>query len=771
LRQGFESLQTEALSAEEPSRDVHLADYWAVFWKRRVLIGLCVGVVLVATIVKTFLAVPLFKATVILDVEKDKGSPLDVGGTQFYDWYQPEFLPTQTRLMQSRQVAERVVKRLSLAENEEFNPPSRWAEKKKPGSVEKAPASDPTPRLAQAVQGGIETTPIRGSNLVELSYVSTSPKLAADIANAVADAYIEWNTESKYRMVGQASQFLGAQIEKLKGEVDETEKKLQAYSRQKDIVSMDPQANITMQKLESLNKDYTAAMGDRVSKEAKYYELQTARPEATAETLSSGLIPQLRNEQARLEREYAEKLNLFKPEWPAMQQLRSQIQKGKQHLDSVILETVTKAREQAQIEYQTALRKEESLKEVLRSQKLEAMTLNSNAVEYTNLKVEVSTKRTLLDSLLKRQSETEVASRLSGQRESNIRIVDRALLPTSKFSPSYRKNGMMGLLLGLAAGVGLAFFLEYMDRSLRKPEQVEQYLGLPALGVIPTVGLSHKKGYGYGGYGYGGYGYDNRRKKSKPATASGVEELPPSIELLPHEHPRSTTAEAYRAFRAALLLSRAGGVQSLVITSGFPSEGKTSTAVNLGIVLAQLGKSVLLIDADLHKPRLHEILKLSNRTGLVSILAEEVEPTRAIQATQVPGLSCITSGPGTPNPSGLLSSEAMEKLLEFARMNFDYVITDSPPVQAVADALILGAHTNGVVLCVKAGKTPREQVARARDVLRLSNVRILGVLLNNLAEKGPGYGGKYYYRSGTELAYGDVQPEAQKKVAERVKRA
>jgi capsular exopolysaccharide synthesis family protein len=202
--------------------------------------------------------------------------------------------------------------------------------------------------------------------------------------------------------------------------------------------------------------------------------------------------------------------------------------------------------------------------------------------------------------------------------------------------------------------------------------------------------------------------------------------------------------EAYRAFRAALLLSRAGGVKSIVVTSGFPGEGKTTTALNLAVVLAQLGKKVLLIDADLHKARLHEVMKVSNRIGLVSILAQEIDALTAVHATAVPGLSIITAGPNSPNPSGLLASEAMRQLLKAGEKTFDYIVFDSPPVQTVADALILGNLVDGVVLCVKGGETPREQVVRARDRLLRANVRILGVLINNLSEPSAGYRGKYY---------------------------
>ncbi|HEX9606370.1 MAG TPA: polysaccharide biosynthesis tyrosine autokinase, partial [Gemmatimonadaceae bacterium] len=346
-------------------------------------------------------------------------------------------------------------------------------------------------------------------------------------------------------------------------------------------------------------------------------------------------------------------------------------------------------------------------------------------------------------TLLKRNAETQVTSRLRGERLSNVRVVDRALPPHVRFRPSYRQNGLMALFLGGALGIGLAFLLEYLDRSLRTPEQVERILKLPALGIVPSTRQ------GGGGHGYG-YGYVKRLKKS-PDTGKD-EDIP--IELLPHHQPRSTVAEAYRGFRTALLLSRAGGVKSIAITSTLPGEGKTTTALNLAVVLAQLGKSVLLVAADLHKARMHEILRISNRVGLVSVLAENVAPTSAIVTIKnIPGLSVVVSGPTAPNPSGLLASESMTKFLQFASDNFDFVILDTPPVGPVADALIIGNQCDGVVLIVKGGATPRDQVTRTRNRLQRSNVRILGVLINKLEEDAYGYG-KYYSYYGK--AYGDT---------------
>lgn len=719
--------ELESVSSAE-NREIHLSEYWAIVRKHARLILLVLAVVLAATAVITLLQAPTYRSTVVLNVEKNRSTPFDIDeGRSLYQGYDPEFLPTQTRLMQSREVAERVVDRLRLTSNPAFAP--RVSGFFSDGAATEADPQIARVQAARTVQQGVSVTPVRGTNLVELSFTAGDPETSARIANALAESYIDWNLEARFEVLGQANRFLVTQSEQLRGEIDQLERQLQNYGREKGIVSLERESNVTMQNLESLNRDYSAAVADRVAKEARYQELRTANPTSIADTLSNGLITQLRNEQARLEREYAEKLNTFKPEWPAMQQLKAQIDKGQQHLTTVINETVAKARDNARSEYQTAMRREQSLKAVMAGQKNEALVQNTNAVEYNNLRLEIDSKKALLNSILNQQAETEVSSRLRGERVSNVRVVDQALPPSSRFRPSYRRNALLGGFLGLALGVGLAFFLEYLDRSLRSPQQVEQYLGLPTLGIIPSTSRSTAPSYSYG----------LRRREGRDKK----EEV--AIELMPHAHPRSTIAEAYRDFRTALLLSQAGGMRSVVVTSALPGEGKTSTAVNLAAVMGQIGRKVLVIDADLHKPRLHQVFQVTNRRGLVSVLAENADPLTAIAQTKIPNVSVMPSGPSTPNPSGLLTSNSMVELLAAATRNFDFVIVDSPPVGPVADAIVLGHHSDGVVICTRAGRTPRDLVRRVRDRLAFSKVRILGVVINDLSAD-PTQKDAYYYK-------------------------
>jgi capsular exopolysaccharide synthesis family protein len=759
-------LSTDRLANEdrldESSGEIDLAAYWAAFKRRWKLVAACLLLALGAGLVQSFLETPLYRATLTIKVEPEKFSPVEMGLTPAYymPWTPAEFLPTQLALLRSREIAERVVQRLDLTSGE-----GAGRKRAALGSASREKASrEETMRAAREVQANVGLNVMKETSIVELSYVSPSPKRAADVANAVADAYIEWNYESRSREMSQASKFLQTQIEQLKSEVEERERKLTEFGLSKDIYTMNPSESAPLSKIDALNKDLSSALADRVMKEAKYSELMAAPAETIADTLSPSVV-QLRNEQAKLEHDYEQKLNIYKPDWPAMKQLKLQVLRGKQHLDEIINETVSKAREAARNEFLAAQRREQSLKDVLKGQRVEAAQLNSSTVEFANLRVELSTRRALLDTLMKRQSETEISSRMSSVRQENIRIVDRAVPPPVPFSPSYHRNVSQALSVGLVLGIALLVLLEYMDRSLKSPTQVEQYLKLPSLGVIPAVGMSGRA-YGYGSrrYGYGQvYGYVQRlaSKRGEPAAPPEVAK----IELLPNLQPRSLITEAYRAFRTSLLLSRAGGVQTIVVSSAFPGEGKTATALNLAAVLGQLNKKVLLIDGDLHKRRIHEVLKGSNRVGLVSVLAENVPPERAIQPTGTAGISVLPAGPLSPNPSGLLSSEAMTLLLAHARKNYDYVVIDSPPIQPVSDGLILGSLSDGVVLCVHGGKTAREQVARVRDKLRQAKVEVLGVLINNLRASEAG-AGSYGYGYGYAYGYGYGAPEeAEKKAA------
>ncbi len=725
--------------APEPESEFHISQWLEVIRRRRRLLILVAALVITASVLLFFVTPRVFRATTVLQIERKSSTPITLNDAVDYDsWVDAQsFYPTQYRLLQSRGMAERVVKNLRLADDPVFNP-SRSS--LFPIEGRSATAADDAARLgalARQVLGGVEVNPIRNTRLVEVSYNAPSPELAARIANGFAEAFIDWGVETRFASVGKASSFLTSQVENLKQEIQDKQAQLQAYSRREGIVALDPASNVTLQRLEALNRDYTAAMSARITAESRYKEFQSASPEVVASSLPGSFVGQVQAELGRLEREYANKLSTYKPEWPAMQELKAQIDKTR----SGLTEAVSKARDSARTDYQTALRREQSLGAELARQKNEAMSLNSASVEYQNLKVEVSTPPALLDDLVKKQSETEVASRLSGTRDSNVIVVDRALVPGGPYRPSLRRNLMLGLVLGLGLGLGAVFFVEYLDRTLKSAEDVDRILGLPVLAVIPDV----SSGGGSYGYSYSYYGYGRSRggrsKKRSRLTSSGEETQ--SIELLPFTKPRLAVSEAYRSLRTALLLSSADGLKTVVITSAVPGEGKTATAANLAVVLAQLGRDVLVVDADLRKPRLHEVFGVSNRYGLVNCLTGNAEFEQVLLRTSVPNLYVTPAGPIPPNPAELLSSARMREYVAAVSQRFDYVIFDSPPALPVTDATLLGAMTDGVVLCVGAGQVLREDARSCRERLQLSGVRVLGVALNRYRVGHGHFGSRY----------------------------
>ena len=694
--------------------ELDVSAFLDVLRRRRKLIGIVCTTVLVVAGLLYVVQPRTYRSSTTLQIEREDAVSIAVEDIFRIDGVNSEYYETQYSILRSRGLAEKVVRALGLAQDPVFNPPRAswfgWG-----ALPEEADDAVVLGELASDLLDDLEVNPIRRTHLVEVAYVAPTRELAAKVANGVADAFTNWGIEKRYRTVGRASSFLTSQIETLKEEIADKEAQLQAYSRRTDIVALDPTSNVTLQGLQALNRDYLAAVSTRIDKEAWHRELTSATEEAIADSLSQGLVSQLRTDQAQLERKYANELATYKPNWPTMQELKAQIDKGQQNLDTVILETVSEARQAARTEYQTALRREQSLAAELARKKQEAMELNSASVEYNNLMVEVSTRRSLLDDLLRRQSETMIASRLEGTGESNVIVVDRALIPLRAYRPSLVMNLALGLVLGVMFGVGGAFLVEYLDRTIKVSEEVERVLSVPVLGTIPDISEGSGSPYDYG-----------TRKTKKPGAKPEV-----SIELLPKFQSRHFASEAYRSLRTALLLSTAEGLRTLVVSSAGPREGKSVTSSNLAVVMAQLGRNVLIVDADLRKPRLHEIFHVSNCTGLVSYLTGHAPLESIVLPTNIPHLFVTPSGPMPPNPAELLSSSRMKAFLEIVReQDYDCIILDTPPVLLVTDATLLGAQSDGVLLCLRSGMVERADASACQERLKVAGVKILGAVLN-----------------------------------------
>ena len=756
----------------EPESEFNLAEYLGMVRRHWKLVAAAALVCMAAGSIHYAITPKAFMATATIQIERRTLAPaLSSQAPWLESYFDAEYYPTEYKLLESRGLAERVVKRLDLLSDPAFNPRGAGRDPSRAATAEDDQAA--LGGLADRVRSGLAVEPVRNTQLVEITYRAASPAFAARAANGFADAFIDMGIEYRFTSAGKTSTFLTSQIETLKKQVEDKEAKLQAFSRRTDIVTMEPSSNVTLQRLAALNTTYIEAKNARIDKESTYKGLLTTPPEAIADSLQPGVLGNLRSEELKLERDYEAQLKVYKPEWPAMVTLKGEVDRTKQHINAVVREAVDTARKGALAAYATALRQEQAIESEINKLKSQAMDQNSKAAEFQNLDVDIKSSRELLDKLMREHQENEVQARLQDTRDSNVHVVDRAMVPGGPFYPSLRKDASYGLLFGLLLGVGTALLIEFLDRSVKTAEEVERRIGLPTLAVIQDIAEAGRAYGYYGRYGYGdGYGYGAERPPVArvqpgrgarpqagdgdtgsqgsqgghggwPGRKKGGVNAPTQIELVPHELPRTQISEAYRSLRTALLLSSARELKVVAVTSAAAGEGKTATATNLAIVLAQLGRPVLIVDADLRKPRLHQVFKVSNQTGLVSHLTSTVESDEIVHATTIPNLWITPSGPIAPNPSELLSSDRMFDWLRAVRTRFEYIIVDTPPALAVTDATIVGVIADGVVLTLRSGKVTREEARLCRDRLRQADVRILGAVLNRYRSTHSGLGRRY----------------------------
>lgn len=730
------------------TQEVHLSHYWNVIYKRWKVALSIVLVVMLGTYLASEFAKPLYRSAIQIQIEKENPNQLTVEDLFGIAPSDQEFLQTQYVLLKSRGLAERVIDDQKLLSDPEFYAP---------GIAGKTPAQIAQIRssMAGVVSGPIEVNPVRNTTLVDVGYVSSSPRLAQKIAEGIGESFIRLNNEKKFESVREASEFIDKQIAQIRADIAATRQNLQAYGESKGIITSADANSIPVQRLQKVNSDLQNATNLRLEKQNAYDSLLRTNPESV--TNSDDLVRQLTDEESKKTREYSQKLTVLMPSHPDMQTLKNTIDRTHQARLAAIKAAFERAKDAAHREVIAAQQSENQMYSALNVQKKETMTMNVSAAGFIDLTNTLQSKQSLLETLEKRQNETEVTARLRGSTSSNIHVVDHAELPTARFNVTMRKNLQSAFPLGVVLGLAAIFFLEYMDRSIKTPEELERVTKFASLGVIPSANTAGRGGYGYGGYGYGGRG------RLRPVAEPG--ETQQGIDLLPHSDSRSAIAEAYRAFRTSLLLASASSPKVIVISSTFAREGKTTTAVNLATVLAQMGKPVLLIDADLRRPRLQKVFRGKMNLGLVNYLAANIPLDDVIQETQVPNLSLILSGPTPPNPSELLGSDRMKHLIHEIRARFAFVIFDSPPVMAVTDSIVLAANADGVVLCVHGGQTARDVVQRAAERLRQSNIPVLGAILNNLDLQQYGYSFKktyYDYYDEDSRSSKDKEPPVQR---------
>lgn len=676
----------------------------------------------------------------------------------FNNGYQdPVYFNTQLQILTSTALLTRVAKNLDLEHNPDFLHPRDSGHslvtsvKNLVGAGKSATSTDPPPRTdeqnqlalqtnatvsaadaerllpyVEVLQGGETVKPLNETRVIQIFFKHQDPEIARKVNNMIADTYVLNNLERRTVTSNTAGDFLQKRIAELQSEIRQGEEQLINYSKNHQILSLDANQNTVVDRLAGLNKQLLEAENERKSAEAAYRAgTAPGALSAQAETATKNTVAETEAKVAELKQKRAQLLLDYTEKYPEVKDIDQQIASLEKTATQLRTHNESVVKTNLETQYQQALQKEKALRDAFEKQRAETITQNEAAVNYKIFQQEIETNKTLLDGLLQRAKENDVI--LAGT-PNNIHVLDYATKPKFPVAPRRRQMVALAALLALILGIALARYLDYLDDSIGTSEEVESFLRLPALAVIPALA-----------------GTTSRRLLSAmPSKKNGRKG---GEELLLHSSQRSPLAEAYRQLRTSVLLSSPGGApKTLLVTSSQPGEGKTTTVVNTGMILAQTGARVLLVDADMRRPRLHSIFGIDNSNGLSTILATrptEAEILALIQQHEESGLYLLPSGRVPPNPAELLGSDQVRGLIGVLENNFTHVIIDSPPVASFTDGVLLSSLADGVILVVHGGSASRNVVKRARQLLTEVGAKIFGVVLNNVSVRRQDY---YYYK-------------------------
>jgi polysaccharide biosynthesis transport protein len=640
-------------------------------------------------------------------------------------YWSREYYETQYKVITSRAVAQRTADKLQLGQNLKFlgleglNDPAERERRRL--------TADP----AAILQGRVKAEPVKDSRIVRIRVEDGDPEQAALLANAVAEAYIAENLGVKTSTTQNASEWLEQQLADLEVKMEKSGKDLFDFKRQHDIVatSWEDRQSMVSQRLTAVNEALTrarvqkaqlAARNEAVESLGKSLDKLDQEAESLQLVASSQPIQALKVRYLEAKAECADMKLRYLEHHPKLEACETKVSMARASLQHEIQTALGSA----QKEYQEVAKTERNLLALLNETKTDAFGLNQYEREYMELKRTHDNNQRIYEALLKRLKDTGVTGML---QVSNVRILDRARPNQGPVRPNVRQNLLLALMVGLLGGLGLAFGAEYLDTSITSQSQIEERLGLTFLGIIPTI------------------------EKNVDGTAQ---------DLVVHQNPKSAAAECLRSLRTNLLfMSPEKPLKTILVTSSGPQDGKTTTATALAEVMADSGNRVLLVDADMRRPRIHRIFNVPNSAGLSSLILGEVKLDDLVKTTVVPNLSVLTCGPVPPNPAELLHTEAFATLLEEMARKFDRVIIDSPPVGVVSDSVVMATRVDGTLMVLKAGRTSRDVARQAVRSLTDVNARIFGAVLNDLDLEDQKYGQYYYYyRYG--YYYGDKKEHA-----------
>jgi succinoglycan biosynthesis transport protein ExoP len=700
--------------------------YWAMLHKRRGVVLTCLGVSLAIAVLYNYTTRPVYRATTQILIDRD--TPNVLPNKELVDLVQGgmDYYQTQYQLLKGRTLAERAVERLKLQRHPELatgpmmNP---WERVRRffgrPPSAVVDTSGIPLSPAAAAFRSRIDVDPLPGSRLVNLHFRAYDPQVATDAVNMLAQLYIEQSLELRFTTSTEATGWLSDRLKEQQVKVEAAEKALQEYREREGLVNQEEKQGLVEQKLEVLNGAVLDARTERIAKESLYNQIAGLGPgqiETFPLVLGSEPVQALKAELASLQKEEAKLSENLGDRHPDMVRVRQQIRTTEEKMRAE-MRNVARA---AESDYRTALAKEARLAATLEAVKKEAQETNRKSIEYGVLKRDVDTNRQLYQDLLTKTKQTGLETEL---KTTNIRVVEKAERPRGPISPNKMRNYQVAIILGLLVGVGLALGFEHLDNTFKTPEDVKEHLQVPFLGMVPDVELK---------------------------LPSGAIRGPSALYML--KNPSSALADAYRVLRTNLIFTSAETTGRVVLfTSASPGEGKTTTLANLAVALAQNGAKVLAVDGDLRRPTLNHHFGLQKTPGLSDLIVGKAAASQAIQSTRVNGLQLLACGYQPPNPAELLGSPMMKQILDAIRAHYDWVLIDTPPLLAMADAPVLCALVEGVVLVLAAEVATKPAVMRAIDQVHSVGGKITGVVLNRVnLERNSYYYSQYYgeyYRS------------------------
>lgn len=716
---------------DEDTKPFDIFKYLRIAAKYKWLIAGITAAVLAITAVSTFMTTPIYKATASIQIEREASKIIEKGDVVNEEVGGQDFYQTQYQLLQSRTLAERVASALSLGNDKAFNQevaPSLLGLLKSKlmglifsadaadGEADVKPPEDRNKAAAVRLQDGLDVQLVRGSRIATISFNHPDPAVAQRVANGYAEVFITDNLDRRFEATAYARRFLEERLAQLKSKLEESEKQLVEYADEKGIITVGEGKTVIDADIEALNAKLSEARYEKMRLELVWQRVESADGLEISEIRANQTVQENRKLRSELSAQYQQKLNVFKPSYPEMVQLRSQISE----LDAQLAQAVTAVKADIKSSYEASRISVAMLEAELQKTKDTLVEQRNRSIQYNILQREVDTNRQLYDGLLQRYKEIGVAG---GIGTNNISFVDKADTPRFPASPKVPRNLLLGLLAGLALGFMAAFGLDFLDETFKVPEDVEKETGLPVVGVVPL-----------------------------PKGGASLDES-----LRDH---RSPISEAYRSLRTSLQFSTPQGLpSSLLITSSMPSEGKSTTSIGIADTFGKMGLKVLLIDADLRKSSLHKRLQLRNERGLSNYLIGGIEAADTLQVTPMQNVFAITSGPLPPNPAELLSGTRMAELVRAAGDAYDIVIVDGPPIIGLADAPLLAGATQGTLVLVSANSTRKRALRVAVRRLQVVRANIIGTVLNKFdrREAGYGYGYGYGYSDYEYYGYGQTK--------------